>query len=180
MSTIYSNDPEKRMDGAQAAYTKRTKVPGSGRKAAGVAARSISIAACISPAVAGYLATLGATRGEQVENAVRELIRLREALAIAVLACVAEEAPDSLAHWLTVDEAKWPITGDDGQTFKKYDDTIAAWHKYIETGRSNMSWFGDMHRTIRRRASQRRRAPSAGSGAAIDIDLADVDYESAE
>lgn len=56
---------------------KREKVPGSGRKAKGAAGRTISFPTCVSPTVADYLATMGATRGEQVENAVREMVRLR-------------------------------------------------------------------------------------------------------
>ena len=57
--------------------TKRTKVPGSGRKAGGIAPRTIAFPVCVSQPVADYLATLGTSRGEQVEKAVRELVRLQ-------------------------------------------------------------------------------------------------------
>lgn len=63
----------------------------------------------------------------------------REAMAIEILGLVAEQAPDSIAHWLTLDETSFPIS-DDVDTYD-FEGAQMIWRDFIETGYSGTSLF---------------------------------------
>jgi hypothetical protein len=70
----------------------------------------------------------------------------REEMGVAILERVAAEhvgPSDSLAFWLTIDEAQWPIS--DGQDTWEYEQAQTAWQDFLKSGHSGTDWFRAMY-----------------------------------